>query len=203
MYLRLLRAEEFLVMSAIKDLLLGTLLRADEAEEERRLDRLDTAYDDERSPPATPVRPLLRNGEPALDHLTNSPLYQVAAGFAHEGARGTRAELSALTGGPVSVSHPDLGYDIESGTVLSLVLGRWCIARNLLHHDGQPLLLEDRCEGWALVALATSEEIARWPERPNQRTLRSALARWAATQPQLEVRNWPPTGSHAGLLEGN
>jgi hypothetical protein len=190
-------------MSAIKDLLLRTLLYADEAEEERRLDQLDAAWDDASFPPATPVRPLIRNGEPALDHLSSAPLYQVAAGFAHEGARGTRAELSALTGGPVSVPHPDLGYDIERGTVLSLVLGRWCIARNLLHHDGQPLLLEDRCESWVLVTLVNGEEIGSWPERPDQRTLRSAIARWAARKTSSTSANWPPTGSHAGLLEGN
>jgi hypothetical protein len=81
-------------MSAIKDLLLGTLLRADEVEEERRLDRLDAAWDDAPLPSVTPVRPLVRNGKPALDHLTSQPLYQVAAGFAHEGARGTRADTS-------------------------------------------------------------------------------------------------------------
>jgi hypothetical protein len=190
-------------MSAIKALLLRTLPRADAADEERRLDRLDAAFDDECSPPATPVRPLLRNGEPALDYLTNAPLYQVAAGFEHEDAQGTHAELAALTGGPVSVLHPDLGYDIESGAVLALVLGRWCIARDLLHHDGQPLLLEDRCEDWALVALVSGEEIASWPERPDQRALRRAIARWAATRPQSTSVNWPPTGSHAGLLEGN
>jgi hypothetical protein len=190
-------------MSAIKDLLLRTLLRADEAEEERRLDRLDTAWDDAPLLPATSVRPLVRNGEPALDHLTSAPLYQVAAGFAHEGTRGTRAELAALTGGPVTVPHPDLGYDSESGAVLALVLGRWCIARNLFHHNGQPLLLEDRCEGWVLVALATSEELGQWSERPEQRAFRSAISRWAATQPQPKLRNWPPNDSHAGLIEGN
>jgi hypothetical protein len=201
--LRLLCVEELLAMSAIKDLLLGTRLRADEAAEERRLDRLDAAWDDAPLPLPTPVRPLVRNGVPALDHLTSQPLFQVAAGFAHEGARGTKSELEALTGGPVMVPHPDLGYDVDTGVVLALVLGRWCIARNLLHHNGQPLLLEDRCEGWVLVALATGEEIARWPIRPNQEAIRIAATRWAARQPQLEARNWPPTGSHVGLIEGN
>jgi hypothetical protein len=190
-------------MSAIKALLLGTPLRADEAAEEGRLDRLDAAWDDAPLPPATPVRPLVRNGDPALDHLTGTLLYQVAAGFAHEGARGTRRELEALTGGPVSVPHPDLGYDIDTGAVLSLVLGRWCIARNLFHHNGQPLLLEDRCEGWVLVALASGEEIGRWTERPELRVVRAAVPAWAARQPQPDSVNWPPTGSHAGLLEGN
>jgi hypothetical protein len=190
-------------MSALKDLLLRTLPRADEAEEERRLDHLDVAWDDAPLPPATSVRPLLRNGEPVLDYLTSAPLYQVAAGFGHEGARGTRAGLAALTGGVVSVPHPDLGYDVDTGTVLALVLGRWCIARNLFHRYGQPFLLEDRCEGWVLVALASGEEIARWTGRPNQEAIRIVATRWAARQPQLEVRNWPPTGSHAGLIEGN
>jgi hypothetical protein len=184
-------------MSAIKDLLLRTLLRADEAEEERRLDRLDTAWDDAPLLPATSVRPLVRNGEPALDHLTSAPLYQVAAGFAHEGTRGTRAELAALTGGPVTVPHPDLGYDSESGAVLALVLGRWCIARHLLHHDGQPLLLEDRCEGWVLVALATGEEIAHWPSRPNQGEIRITVSRWAATQPQSDGVSYPTVNGWA------
>jgi hypothetical protein len=65
------------------------------------------------------------------------------------------------------------------------------------------LVLDDRCEGWALVTVISGEEIATWPERPTHQLLRTALALWAAPRPASDSTNWPPTGSHAGLVEGN